>query len=68
MKKALDGNSTSYVILMDVLTCLIRPESLPLMIDLLKTKAVVIGSRYMEGGGAPGWDFRRHFLSFSANL
>ena len=67
MKKALDGNSTSYVILMDA-DLSHPPESLPLMIDLLKTNDVVIGSRYMEGGGARGWDFRRHFLSFGANL
>ena len=46
----------------------IRRKSLPRMIELMQTNPVVIGSRYMPGGGAQGWDFRRHFLSFGANL
>ncbi len=33
------------------------PELLPRMIELLKTNPVVIGSRYVAGGGAQNWDF-----------
>ena len=33
-----------------------------------KTSDVVIGSRYVEGGGSEGWDFKRKLLSKSANL
>ena len=38
------------------------------MIELLKTNDVVIGSRYVAGGGAENWDIRRRALSFGANL
>jgi dolichol-phosphate mannosyltransferase len=38
------------------------------MIELLKTSDVVIGSRYVRGGGAENWDIRRRTLSFGANL
>jgi dolichol-phosphate mannosyltransferase len=44
------------------------PELLPRMIELLKTNPVVIGSRYVAGGGAQNWDVRRRFLSFGANF
>ncbi len=36
-------------------------------LELLKTFPVVIGSRYVHGGGA-NWDVRRMALSFGANL
>jgi len=36
-------------------------------LELLKTFPVVIGSRYVHGGGA-NWDLRRKALSFGANL
>ena len=35
---------------------------------LLKTNPVVIGSRYVAGGGANGWNFQRRALSFGANI
>lgn len=44
------------------------PEALPTMIELLRTHPVVIGSRYVAGGGSRNWDFRRRVLSFSGNL
>jgi dolichol-phosphate mannosyltransferase len=67
MKKILQGNLALYLILMDA-DLSHPPESLPRMIELLKVNPVVIGSRYVKGGAAQGWDFRRHFLSFGANL
>ena len=44
------------------------PEMLPVMIDLLKQWPVVIGSRYVEGGGSRNWDLRRVLLSRYANV
>jgi hypothetical protein len=67
MKKILQGNVDPYMIQMDA-DLSHPPESLPRMIELLKTNPVVIGSRYVSGGGANGWDFRRHALSFGANI
>jgi dolichol-phosphate mannosyltransferase len=67
MKKILQENVDDYMIQMDA-DLSHPPESLPRMIELLKTNPVVIGSRYVSGGGANGWDFRRHALSFGANI
>lgn len=44
------------------------PEALPRMIELLRSYAVVIGSRYVAGGGTRNWDLRRRCLSFGGNL
>jgi dolichol-phosphate mannosyltransferase len=44
------------------------PEMLPVMIELLKQWPVVIGSRYIEGGGSRNWDLRRRLLSRYANV
>jgi dolichol-phosphate mannosyltransferase len=44
------------------------PELLPRMIELLTDYPVVIGSRYVPGGGSENWDLRRRILSYGANL
>jgi dolichol-phosphate mannosyltransferase len=44
------------------------PERLPQMLQMLKTHDVVIGSRYVSGGGTRNWDMRRKALSFGGNL
>jgi dolichol-phosphate mannosyltransferase len=67
MKKILRENLADYVIQSDA-DLSHPPELLPRMIALLKTNPVVIGSRYVAGGGALNWDVRRRFLSFGANL
>lgn len=67
MKKILRENLADYVIQSDA-DLSHPPELLPTMIELLKTNPVVIGSRYVSGGGAKGWDLRRRMLSFGANL
>ena len=67
MKKVLRENLADYVIQSDA-DLSHPPELLPTMIELLKTNPVVIGSRYVKGGGAQNWDFRRRCLSFGANL
>ena len=67
IKKVLRENLADYVIQSDA-DLSHPPELLPTMIELLKTNPVVIGSRYVKGGGAVNWDFRRRALSFGANL
>lgn len=45
-----------------------RPEHLPALLDALAAGAdVVVGSRYVPGGGTVNWGFRRRFLSWAAN-
>ncbi len=67
MKKVVRENLADYVIQSDA-DLSHPPELLPQMIELLKTSPVVIGSRYVSGGGAEGWDIRRRVLSFGANF
>lgn len=67
MKKILRENLADYVIQSDA-DLSHPPELLPTMIELLRISPVVIGSRYVKGGGAQNWDIRRRFLSFGANL
>lgn len=67
IKKVLRENLADYVIQSDA-DLSHPPELLPTMIELLKTNQVVIGSRYVQGGGAQNWDLRRRTLSFGANL
>ena len=67
MKKIIRENLARYVIQSDA-DLSHPPELLPTMIELLRSHQVVIGSRYVAGGGAQGWDLRRRALSFGANL
>ena len=67
MTEILRKDLASYVIQSDA-DLSHPPELLPRMIELLKTCQVVIGSRYVAGGGAKNWSFSRRFLSFGANL
>jgi dolichol-phosphate mannosyltransferase len=67
IKKVLQQNLAEFVIQSDA-DLSHPPELLPQMIELLKSSPVVIGSRYVAGGGAENWDIRRRFLSFGANL
>ncbi len=45
-----------------------RPKYLPAMLDMGKDFDLVIGSRYVPGGGAQNWTIMRHIISRSANL
>src|SRR5208282_4049129 len=67
MKKVLKEDLAEYVIQSDA-DLSHPPEALPRMLELLKTHPVVIGSRYVTGGGAKNWSLRRRTLSFGANL
>ncbi len=43
-------------------------NTIPLLIDDLKNSDIVIGSRYVEGGGVKNWNFFRRILSKFANF
>jgi dolichol-phosphate mannosyltransferase len=67
MRKILQENLAPYLIQFDA--DLSHPaELLPRMIDALRTWPVVIGSRYIAGGGSQNWDLRRKCLSYGANV
>ncbi len=42
-------------------------EAVPMLIDLLRTHDVVLGSRYVRGGRTENWPVRRRALSWCAN-
>jgi dolichol-phosphate mannosyltransferase len=67
MKKVLCENLDDHLIQFDA-DLSHPPELLPKMLELLKYNDVVIGSRYVLGGGSQNWDRRRKMLSFGANL
>jgi dolichol-phosphate mannosyltransferase len=66
IKTVLEKNLADYIIQADA-DLSHPPEALPRMIELLRSNPVVIGSRYVPGGGTENWDFRRRCLSFGAN-
>lgn len=43
------------------------PRYIPAMIDMSRTKHIVIGSRYVPGGGTAHWPLGRQVLSWGAN-
>lgn len=67
IEKILRENLAPYVIQFDA-DLSHPPELLPQIIEALRTWPVVIGSRYIAGGGTRNWEFRRRCLSFGANL
>jgi dolichol-phosphate mannosyltransferase len=44
------------------------PRYLPAMAEMAATKDVVIGSRYIRGGGVKNWPWKREFISRSVNV
>jgi dolichol-phosphate mannosyltransferase len=55
-------NDTDAVIMMDA-DLSHRPEYLPAMIAASRDADVVVGSRYVKGGGTQGWELWRRILS-----
>lgn len=45
-----------------------NPRYIPEMLALMRDRDVVIGSRYVPGGGIRNWPLHRRLLSFVANL
>jgi dolichol-phosphate mannosyltransferase len=67
MKKILREKLDDHVIQFDA-DLSHPPEMLPRMLEMLKSHDVVIGSRYVSGGGSKNWDLRRKILSFGGNM
>jgi dolichol-phosphate mannosyltransferase len=67
MRKVLQENLDDHLIQFDA-DLSHPPEMLPRMLEMLKTCDVVIGSRYVSGGGSRNWSLPRKTLSFGANL
>jgi dolichol-phosphate mannosyltransferase len=44
------------------------PAALPLFIEASKKHDVVVGSRYIAGGGIPNWEWHRRVMSWSGNI
>lgn len=44
------------------------PAYIPMLLDTLNGADIVIGSRYVEGGGIEGWPLTRRLLSRTGNL
>jgi dolichol-phosphate mannosyltransferase len=44
------------------------PEKIPVLIQGMADHDIMIGSRYIPGGGIEGWDFKRKFMSAGINL
>lgn len=66
-KKILEDASTRSVIIMDA-DLSHNPRIIPEMILQSHDFDVIIGSRYIEGGGTVGWEAWRKGLSFFANI
>ncbi|MCL4557803.1 MAG: polyprenol monophosphomannose synthase [Deltaproteobacteria bacterium] len=45
-----------------------RPSDLPRLLEALKENGLVIGSRYIDGGGTVNWGLARKLISRSGNL
>ena len=45
-----------------------NPAHIPALLTLAEQYDVVIGSRYVKGGGVVGWGMKRQFMSTSINL
>ncbi|MGH7244300.1 MAG: polyprenol monophosphomannose synthase [Phycisphaerales bacterium] len=67
MQKVLRENLDDHLIQFDA-DLSHAPEVLPRILELLQQYDVVVGSRYIVGGGSTNWAFRRKALSFGANL
>ncbi len=66
-QKIIDEKLADYLIQLDA-DLSHPPEALPTMLDLLRTWPVVVGSRYVRGGGTKNWGLRRRLLSRGGNL
>ena len=45
-----------------------NPQDIPRLVEAADGADVVIGSRYVRGGGTQGWPLRRRIISRTANL
>ena len=66
-RKALDDLNASYIMTMDA-DFSHNPRYIPAMVELAQSRHVVIGSRYVPGGGTLNWPQSRVWLSAIANF
>ena len=59
--------SVSKIIMMDA-DFSHDPKTLPILLEASKRADVVVGSRYVVGGGTVGWELWRRILSYGGNL
>lgn len=61
------ADNADYIIQMDA-DFSHNPKYLPQMIESLKNYDLMIGSRYIPGGGTKNWSFMRKFISWGGNF
>lgn len=66
-RSVLENNEIRRVIMMDA-DFSHDPKYLPELLEAAKDFDVVVGSRYVKGGGTIGWEFWRRFLSKFGNV
>lgn len=66
-REVLKDKSVDLIIMMDA-DFSHDPKYIPDMLRRMEDADVMIGSRYMKGGGTAGWELWRRFLSRGANL
>ena len=59
--------SANYLIIMDA-DLSHPPSAIPSLLSGMATKDIMIGSRYVPGGGTVGWPISRRMISLSVNL
>jgi dolichol-phosphate mannosyltransferase len=66
-REVLENPDVTHLIMMDA-DFSHDPEYLPQLLDRTKTHELVIGSRYIPGGGTEGWEGWRRYLSSGGNF
>jgi dolichol-phosphate mannosyltransferase len=65
-KQVLNDPEVEFVVTMDS-DFSHNPQYLPKMFELAKDKDMIVGSRYIKGGGTSGWELWRRILSRGGN-
>ena len=66
-RRILNDDRYEYVVMMDA-DLSHNPTAVPAMFEKLSDYDVVVGSRYIKGGGISNWNFKRRMLSRFANF
>lgn len=62
MENIINKNFSDFIITMDA-DLSHPPEKIPEILELLKINSIVVGSRYVKGGGIENWSFFRRLIS-----
>lgn len=66
-RRVIDEGSDDFIVTMDA-DFSHNPKYVPPLIEAAKTHDLVIGSRYVYGGGVENWELWRRLLSWGGNL